>query len=96
VDEEYGLEGVTFGERDDPGPLRRLFMTDGELSLGVWLCFLLFMALDSLVVIFYAGDLLNGEESFWSYLTTPGVVVLTIISLLILVLGFYVQDWAND
>ena len=105
MDEEYGLEGVTFGERDDPGPLRRFFMIDDRtltanweypISRGLWLCIFLWLALDLLGAILYGGMILNGGIDWWTLMATPGHWLLWFLSILILVFGWYVQRWAND
>jgi hypothetical protein len=73
---------------DEPGPFRRLFMTDGKFSNGLILLIVLFGVLDIMGVLLYVKG-----ASYWTSVT--GGVLCGFVYMLILAFGFYVQEWAN-
>ena len=75
---------------EEPGPFRRLFMTDGKVSIGLILCFVLFAVAD--VMGFLLGGFLSGT-SFWTSMTMG--MLCWFVGALILVFGYYVEKWAN-
>jgi len=90
----FGLEGVTFGEREDaPGPLRRLFMSRGKWnwSPGVFASWVAVIALMAYIFLNY-WDWMMGLE-LWEMCGL--VIVLSILFRVPLYGSFYLQSWAD-
>ena len=87
------IEGVRFEERpDDPGPLRRLFMTYdnrgrvlSKVSWGFGICIALGIGLDFFGTMLVASGNANVMTVMqWNF-----------VGILIMVFGWFVQRWAN-
>ena len=86
---ELGLEGLAFEEAEEsPGPLRRLFMTEGWVSWG--------LAISStfLLIPYFYSLLFFDDFGLGAVVVGGGIVELLLIPIFCF-FGF-IQDWANE